>query len=743
MSSNPDFSTFQYTELSHPPLESTNMYTNKRVNQFVTDYTNYKNTELQGSGSDSSLFAYYHFIVSPKAIEATNLGALHSSLFLFDNSTNCLLQPYASETGAPELNTPDAHKLNLMKEYNAYLLDLQERMGPLRPFVSSNVSIDVSNLAQLQVANPMALDQFVDKFYPAPKVVGNRGDYAVEILAYFQFPSSGTYTLTFAIDTADDISMFLVWVGDGALLEYTASNATLTVLRKEVQFSVSNRRNIPMRIQYYCSPKAASSMNMTATRKSEEEVLKLMTVKQTDTNALVAPAWFSAPKNKDGLYLPLYPPLYVAFTIDSYGYAAGKFRCFSNFTWMKTKNEGHLSKFYVTFMRNRRDMFARKYDQDPDGIQEIGQLPPPLAGGDTTYYSVDNPSNTSTSLKLPNSFALYRLSVDGRMDKTYQIQTKPSSSGQYEMTQIDDTLLKFSPVSAYKDFPGYFPLDIKNANALTAEQCKVKCNEAPNCSYYYSYTTNGGNASQCVVDTTGLPPHFSQIRVSDTMDVSSGALSLRTKQLNTTKLPDCPSQQQIVPTISSIDDYTRAFKYNNYDVKSSKIVDVNKLGTCGLSRQQEFVKEAQDILYQAHLYKPDGNMVREGLSPKTAAATTTAEGPGNKNTTAVGDTVDSINSNLFNHERLRHTLTGISNTDRDLKSNIGNYHHLSEMMNANDRYDQNGNILMYLRDDVPPSLAQLNANDSQFLSNQHTILFYTGIITAATLIVLAVTMGSE
>lgn len=737
MSSNPDFSTFQYTELNHPPLESTNMYTNKRVNQFVTDYTNYKNTELQGTGSDSNLFAYYHFVVSPKAIEATNLGALHSSLFLFDNSTNCLLQPYASETGAPELNTPDAHKLNLMKEYNAYVVKLQAAMeGNFPQFVSSNVSIDVSNLAQLQVANPLVLDQFVDKFYPAPKVVGKRGDYAVEILAYFQFPSSGTYTLTFGIDPADKISTFLVWVGDGALLEYTASNATLTVLRKEVRLSVSKRRNILMRIQYYCSP-AASSTAMAPKRKSQEDVLKLMTVKQTDTNALVAPAWLSVPKTPNGLYLPLYPPLYVAFVSEPYGYAAGKFRCFSNFTWMKNKNQKELAQFYMTFMRNRRDMFVLKYTHDADGNIEVGELPSSTRGGVPTYFSQSNPANVQ---QLPNVFALYRLSVDDRMDKTYQIQTKPSASGQYEMRQIDDTLLKFSPASAYQDFPGYFPLDITHAKALTAEQCKDNCNQATNCSYYYSYTTNGGNATQCVLDTTGLPPHFSQIRVSDAMDVSSGALSLRTKQLNTTKLPDCPAQQQIVPTISSIDDYTSTFKFNNYDMKSSKIEDVTKLGTCGLSRQQEFVKEAQDILYQAHLYQPDGTMVIEGLTPKAAAAT---EDPGNKNTTAVGDTVDSINSNLFNHERLRHTLTGISTTDRDLKSNIGNYHHLSEMMNANDRYDQNGNILMYLRDDVPPSLAQLNANDSQFLSNQHTILFYTGIITAATLIVLAVTMGSE
>jgi hypothetical protein len=333
------------------------------------------------------------------------------------------------------------------------------------------------------------------------------------------------------------------------------------------------------------------------------------------------------------------------------------------------------------------------------------------------------------------------------MDKTYQIHTKPSASGQYEMTRIDDKLLKYS--TAYTTFPGYFPSDIQSATELTAEQCKDKCNEASNCSYYYSYTTNGGNATQCVLDTTGLPPHYSQIRVSDAMDVSSGKLSLRTKQLNATKLPDCAKQQEqkIVPSITNIIDYSRNFKFNNHEMNSTTIEDVNKLGTCGLSKRLEFVKEAQDILYQAHLYQPDGTMVIEGLAPNAAAApaatTTTAEGPGKKNTTAVGDTVDSINSNLFNHERLRHTLTGISTTDRDLKSNIGNYRQLSEMMNANDRYDQHGNILMYLRDDIPPSLVQLNADDSQFLSNQHTILFYTGIITAATLIVLAVTMGSE
>ena len=77
------------------PLDSTDMYTTKRVNQFVTDYKNYKDTVLKGTPEDPNTFSYYRFLPSPQAIQSVNLGAIDSSLCCPDGTT-CLLEPYSS-----------------------------------------------------------------------------------------------------------------------------------------------------------------------------------------------------------------------------------------------------------------------------------------------------------------------------------------------------------------------------------------------------------------------------------------------------------------------------------------------------------------------------------------------------------------------------------------------------------------------------------------------------------------------
>ena len=259
---------------------------------------------------------------------------------------------------------------------------------------------------------------------------------------------------------------------------------------------------------------------------------------------------------------------------------------------------------------------CRKVQDDADGIKEVGKLPSLFGGGDPTYFSQNNPANVQ---KLPNVFALYRLSVDSRFDNTYQIQTKVSTGGQYEMKQIDNKLLQLAP--SHTDVIGYFPSNIQNASTLTALQCKEACNKSPShCAYYYSYTTDKGSSPKCVLDTTGLPPIYNQTRVSDAMDVGSGTLSLRNKQLKETQLRACASQQ-IQPDIQNTDDYSRNFKFNNYEMTSSTIDNINDLGVCGSSKYLEYVKQAQDILYHAHEYKPDGIMVTEGLAVGSTADT--------------------------------------------------------------------------------------------------------------------------
>jgi hypothetical protein len=724
---NSDYSPFKFSEVSNEGSLPTDLYTHKRVNQFVTDYKNFKETEVKGTASDPEVYAFYHFVASPGAIASTNLGALASSLCLIDNSTNCLLQPYSSTvTGAPQLNTPDGHKMNLLKEYETFLLSVSKLIAP---FVPTTATMDISDNAMenVQPGNVMAFDGYIDKFATSSKV-GTTKSYAVEVFAYIEFPAMGDYKFSFEVDKDALLSTFFAWIGDLAPCEYMVQNATMNInKRKDVLVSVTDARKVPLRLQYYCTP---SPQQPSAARKSQQDILKMLTCVRNAGAAVPLNLYSSTSP-----FVFVYPPLYAAFTSQTQNsYMAGQFRCYTNFDWLKAGDGLHARQFYDVIQKNKRDVVLRGlHNRDQDGIKQVGKLPSLQVTDSTPIYFTEN--TTTNVLQLPNVFSLYRFSIDIRYDNTYQISTQMP----HTMIQVADDLLTFS--NSYTDFPGYLPLNPTHTTSVSVDKCKEKCNESPSqCGYYYAYTTNNGSKPQCVLDTTGQPPIFNQLRTGDSsseMDVGSGTLAVRNKMLKDAPKLKCASQT-IEPTVLNTDDYTRNFKYANYDLSSGVIRDSSELGTCGSKKYKDFVERAKDILYSTHEYRDDG------LWKNQESAWISKEGLQSKNSTAVNDTTDSIKTNLENHEQLRRRLTGISRRDEDLEHTVKAYHGISSYMNSNERYDQNGNMLLYLRSEPPPpSLAQLNASDSQFLTNQQTLLFYTGIITAASLIVLAVTMGSE
>ena len=740
---NSDFANFQYKTVHDEGTVSTDMYTQKRVNQFVSDYSNYKKTEVKGTPADPNLYVYYHFTASPQAITTTNLGTIASSLCLIDNSQNCLLQVYKSSSGAPFKNTPDGHKLNLLKDYELYLKTISSQFQIFQ-FKDDTLDISDNIMTNLQPSNLQALDQFIDTNFATNKssLPFKSRSYGIEIFAYIQFPAFGDYKFSFNLDVSAPLSTFIAWIGDVAICEYMIGNSTMDYnKRKDVTVSVVHSRKVPIRLQYYCTPPTSELK-----RKSQLDLLKMLTMKHSSTENLVAIDLYSSSSSQSDF---IYPPLYAAFTSETENtYTTGQFLCYTNFDLLKLGNRDKSNQFYNVIKRNRRDMKRGVYDRDKDGTKEVGKLPSPLSVTDslikeykynqdlTSIYFTQN--NLTNPLQLPNVFSIYRFSIDGRYDNTYQISTKPVSPYQsYPMNQVDNRLLKFS--NSYTDFTGYFPLNTRNILDLSTNHCKERCNNSPSdCGYYYTYTSNG--KPKCVLDDTGNLPLFNQVRSSTNMDVESGVLSLRNKQIKDANKLKCAESEKIEPIVATTDDYTRNFKYANYDLSPTILDDSKNLGTCGSSRYKSFVDRAKDILYQTHEYRSDGQWKPDSNQDLWIAR----EGLESINSTAVNDTTDSIQSNLVNHDRLRQKLIGINKRDEELVHSMQAYHGLSKFMNSEDRYDHKGNKLLYLRSDPPPpSLSQMNANDSQFLSNQQTLVFYTGIITAATLIVLAVTMGGE
>ena len=740
---NSDFSEFKFNDVVNVGTESTDMYTQKRVNQFVTDYNNFKQSEVKDKTSDPAMYRYYHFVASPEAITSTNLGTIASSLCLTDNSTNCLLQTYRSTNGAPELNTPDGHKMNLLKEYNDYL---KTQSAKVKEFVPTTASLDISDsiMNNIQPNNILAFDPFLDLFANLPAVSNNTSSYGVEVFAYLQFPALGDYRFSFSTDMDAKLSTFFAWIGDSAPNEYMIENSTMNINNglKDVLFKVTDNRKVPIRLQYYCVPSST-----TAPRRSQEWVLKNFKMMDASKNNVSLALYSSTTATPF-----IYPPLYAAFTSAlQNGYMSGQFKCLTNFNSLKSQDY----RFYDVIRKNKRAVILDgRYDRDIDGTTEVAFLPSqpsqPLPDSKKrTYYTQNYEKNP---MQLPNVFSIYRFSIDGRYDTSYQISTKTLPPyNNHTMVEVDDELLTFS--GSFFNFPGYLPLNPTKILDLSSAACKKACIDSPAaCGYYYTYTTNSGQSQKCVLDTTGNLPIFNQIRTGETspeIDAGSGTLSLRNKQFKTDvngKVQKCADS--IAPEVVSTNDYTQNFQYSKYDLSSATLTSMDDLGMCGSPKYKSFVERANDILRTTREYRSDGQWKtydnKQSLWTSFDDDRASMEGMASKNTTAVNDTVDSIKSNENNHDRLRQKMIGINERDQDLRKTLQAYRGLSSYMNSDARYDHNGNMLLYLRKEPPPpSLMQLNANDSQLLSNQQTLLFYTGVITAATLIVLAVTMASE
>jgi hypothetical protein len=737
---NSDFNVeYPKTKVWDVPLDSTDMFTHKRVNQFVTDYSKFKKSELAETPDNPSVYSYYHFVPSPEAIHAVNLGSLKSSLCMSaSDKTACLLQPYASSSAVtvagldPHMNTPDAHKLNLAKDYDAYLskLTLVPKNAPL----SSTIDISDLIVKNFQWSNIGNFDRFVDSFptqsgATVAPAAGATQSYAIEVFGYLKFPSMENYSISFATDSRDSQSTFLIWIGDVALFEYTATNTSLSGMTSaSTSVRVTDMRYMPIRIQLYCQPTTGQP------RKTKEDVLSRLQMSNQNKVAVPVTLWVN--DNVGGFF---YPPLYAAFTSQTQNsYMTGQFYCYTNFGPMSSASDAaNLIAFYVAILTNKREIANGKHDRDADGVQEVGTLPSlQITESTPTFFTQNNPDNPSS---LPNVFSIYRLSVDSRYDHTYQIRT--TGKGPYQMVQMSDAL--FHSASSYTDFHGYYPTKPTNIQQRTAEECKKACNASATCGHYYTYLSNG--SSQCVLGTDSNPPLYNQVRSDSNMEVGSGTLSLRNKQLIDDVKGCAMNQQKIVPPILNVDDYTSNFKYSNYDISSANITDINQVGICGSPEYNNYLKVAKDILYSTHEYRNDGAWKHDNgaFSRKETPPLGVVESMATRNSNATSDTDQSIRSGLNNHEIVRQKMIGINRRDQDLRKNIREYSGLRDVMMADDRYDQNGNILLYLRQKPPPSLTQLNSSDSKLLSDQQTILFYTGLITAASLIVLAVTMGSE
>ena len=701
-------------------FEDTTLFTNKRVNQFVTDFNNYISSLSNGSSGKG--YQYYHFINSPVGVQQVPLGAVNSSLFSKD-----LLQPYTNVSGKE--NAPEGHKMNIAVDYNRFLSTVDETVLTDKKIVS--VCIDISDAVLKPTSHYM--NKFIEGGSWTTEKKPETRNFGLETLCYIKVSEVGQFRFDISC------SNFACWMGDMALCEYTEDNVTATSESfTSFTFNVSSPSWIPLRIQVF-SP--TSNFNSDIRKLFKLQIfqgrgtlanvryqLKCKTIDVTKTPKDILPGAFF-----------LSPPLYVAYTSESLKkYTPGQFLCYTNLSRNlvsgATSTPDSNAFYRVLLAQKEKILVQGAYERDVDNNEQYGQLPSLQGSGLPPTFFTESEGST-----WPQAFYLYRISVDPRLDGTFQINSTPNENRAYAMKKIDPKNLDYA--GSYKEQRGYYPIsrDMNRVQTVDANACKKKCNESQNCSHYYTYTEN--QVPKCVLGADGDQPVFNQVRATSqttgsgateraSIDLKSGSLFLRNRELNAEQTKKCAGFKQVSsPTIVNTEDYTPGFQFSKYVIDGSIITSVDDLGVCGDDKYQKFADEARDILLNPHIYNSEGKL--ESFSTKY--------------TDARGDTIDSAQANIRNHDVLGQKMTEMNDRYLSLRDQIGDFNRMNKVLLSDNRYDHNGNVLMFLREKTDKDLSLINQHvaDSKELSESQTLVFYTGIVTAATLIVLALVMGKS
>jgi len=770
------------------------IYTNDRVNDHSKRYKEYVKKIEGGTSDGSPAYQYYKFATSPDAIMLMEIGRCLSRdiLALKSASDSHVLWKPMSGVNTPEgwkmqigqkLSEMKRGDMGLSSAYNSNIKTTNPGLKCRITLISSNPDEKdneyVSNLTELGItSNSVFLDASVDRQYdksvawidrfsssskisfetettdfsnykslftiPSDKPDLNKHAVGIEWSGFFKPTVLGEYKFTISSGSG----YCLLWIGNKAICEYIRENADINIQTNPFTIVVSEERYYPIRIQYYAdsdnSPKNPRLFSFTITNTSTLSQLDLKTCLYTIN---------------DGSYLPkLVYCAFVSRSLENFRY--GKFDCYT--MDMENESKADCDKFYE-FMNSQKYNFAKKqYDYDKvSGVMQYGTL---KDGNTYTDVSVANNPNS-----MPVVFSINRVDSDIRMGKAFQIKTQKQIVGgvqiPYEMIAMD---IKFNKGSSYDVLPNYYPDNPASGAPVTGpNECKKKCNDLPDCNFYYTYKSN--NVPRCLVGTTDKNPTFTQIRpigpdALTSVDENTSTLNIRT--FNFPKVEGCGANAVFVNSeqdVKNTVDYTNSFAYSNYTLASTPITTHKAVGKCADSEFLGLENEARNILYSKTKYQsggeylhPDGSMRRanypssddrnfwDSIKLQPEGMRNRLEGMDTKNTQAVLDTQDAIAAVKAKDVRFAATQIGINKNLYDLSNNdIPLYLEQRTKMNNNVNSDLSGNVLLYFRNQRIPTLREqtaFDANESGFMQNS---LYVLGTMTAVSLLILAVLIARE
>jgi hypothetical protein len=559
----------------------------------------------------------------------------------------------------------------------------------------------------------------------------------IEYYGYFKPETMGNYSFT--IDAGQDFC--LMWLGNKAVCEYAISNVDINSSNMEFKQTVLEDSYIPIRIQYFASKQKVDDNNVNQNKRRFS-----IQVKNNDTNTIVDNSkYFKTIKKNNKIYIPTF--IYCAFVSERIDdFKQGKFVCYS----FDNKSETDDNKFFSYMKANKKDIFKGNYDSvttDGLSISEYGTLPNGI-----NYTDAYNASTT-----LPSTLSVYRIYSDIRMGRTFQVN-KTKQNGKYEMRELSGNLISLT--NKYTEFPNYYPSSdpVNRLPTTTVEnknECSKKCNDVADskCSYFYTYIED--DKQFCVTGTNYSSPLFNQIPGNNQ---SNGSLSIRGYETLNPTIEECRDgiKTKKKSSVTNTIDYTASNPYYNYTITNNEIENPVNLGNCDDPKLKnariEYKKreeEAARILYDDEQYRSDGYYMKKlGEFSKPNYGEFRKDFIIEKFETQMTDATQDTGSNINKLRSIQQSVQQKENAIHENKKKISGdliptFTKTRDILKDDNKYDYNGDVLMYLRDTKIPSKDEQRLIDSSDARFTQGSIYSLGIITAATLIILAIYLGKD
>ena len=564
-----------------------------------------------------------------------------------------------------------------------------------------------------------------------------------EITTFFKPSQSGYYT--FNIGTGAN-TYVLLWYGDEAVAEFTYFNTMLNQQTPQKQIYVDATKYTFLRMQVYVyTPISSYFISKPLPTPSFSFDVTYMENNGTISTTQPTGSPFYSCISPDG-QTPYVPTLlYAAFVTNSPDtYRLGEMQCYSQLTNDNVINYTELVKLYELLKVYKFSAAIGAYD-NYGGSDQYGQLP------NGVFYT---PTYNGPFSK-PFAYSVYRLRTDIRMGNTYQIDTQLNSDNQYEMKVLPKKFIEKD--YDYTMYERYYPTQSQIKNATQPLQsglqvdCQRLCNQNDNCNYFYSFALNKGNTQgqMCYIDQDNANPTFNQINpnISDVDNIQTGSsnLYIRNNQFSADVQQICKttgkdeSEYIQFENITQTNSYGSSFPYSNYYIdKGDPITEPESIGICAPKKQINQLNNC----FRDVLTKP-GPYTSSGIFE---GKNTCAFMEGFDTNTIVTDAISNTQQQGISYiqqqeNKFAHTMDAISQNYRALNAQmIPDYDTSNTKLYEVGLYDkQLENKLTFIGKQIP-NAAQQNIDDNNSMYVYQNLMLILAMLTIAILLVLLVVM---